>query len=128
MKMRLCTLPYLWIAPLALLAACSTTPETKLAPAPVRFGMTKADLQRQFGSPLRLEKQRDGSESWYYKFGVREVETTPIYEAETSDYEQSVTVGTSFSTTTTIQEAPVRVSRSGKVFGAIPKGRVVLPD
>lgn len=128
MKMRLCTLPYLWIAPWALLAACSTTPETKLAPAPVRFGMTKDDLQRQFGNPLRLEKQRDGSESWYYKFGIREVETAPIYEAETSDYEQSVTVGTSFSTTTTIQEAPVRVSRSGKVFGAIPKGRVVLPD
>lgn len=128
MKNRLHSLVLLWLTPVALMTACSTTPETKLASAPVRFGMTKADLQRQFGSPLRLEKQSDGSESWYYKFGIREVETTPIYEAETSDYEQSVTVGTSFSTTTTIQEAPVRVSRSGRVFGAIPKGRVVLPD
>lgn len=120
----------LWSALLlvAALVGCTVTPATKLAPAPVRFGMTKADLQRNFGSPLRVEKHADGREDWYYQFGIRELQSEPIYEAETTPDESTVTVGQSFTTTTTMEEAAVHLSRSGKVFGVIPKGRVVMKE
>ena len=111
-----------------LLGSCALTSDVKMAPMPVKFGMTKTELESRFGKPLRMEKHRDGREDWFYKFATQEMVSEPVYEAEVNEFEQTVSVGRSFGTTTTIQEEAVHLSPSGRVFGTVPKGRAVLEE
>ena len=88
--------------------------------------MTGAELVSVVGRPPRIDRHPDGSADWFYRFAEEHQEGRPLAEAETSDTEASVSIGYEVSSTTTINEAPVRLSPGGRVVGAIPGGRVVV--
>lgn len=109
----------------ACLAACSTS-SPHLAPTPVRQGMTSAQLVSAFGRPLRVEHNPNGGEDWFYNFGSQQHESHPVSESTATETERSYSVGHATSTTTTMNHAPIHLSASGRVVGAIPTGSVVV--
>jgi len=88
--------------------------------------MTSAQVVSAFGRPLRVEHNPNGGEDWFYNFGSRQHESHPISESTVSQTERSYSVGHTTSTTTTMNQAPIHLSPSGRVVGAIPRGSVVL--
>ena len=110
----------------ACLAACSTSSSPRIATTPVRPGMTSAQLVSAFGRPLRVERNPNGGEDWFYNFGSQQHESLPISESTVSETERSYSVGHTTSTTTTMNQAPIHLSLSGRVVGPIPTGSVVL--
>jgi hypothetical protein len=120
---RFFCLPTLGIA--AFLAAC-TTSGPRLVSTPVREGMTSAQLVAAFGRPLRVERRPDGGEDWFYHFGSQQNASHPVSASTSTETERSYSVGNATSTTTTMSQAPVHLSPSGRVFGAIPSGSVVV--
>jgi hypothetical protein len=56
-------------------------------------------------------------------FPSRRSSSNPSFSNET---ERSYSVGNATSTTTTMNQAPVHLSPSGRVVGAIPSGSVVV--
>jgi outer membrane protein assembly factor BamE (lipoprotein component of BamABCDE complex) len=116
-------LPTLGIA--ACLAAC-TTSGPRLVSTPVREGMTSAQLVAAFGRPLRVKRTPDGGEDWFYHFGSQQHASHPVSASTSTETERSYSVGNATSTTTTMNQAPVHLSPSGRVVGAIPSGSVVV--
>ena len=88
--------------------------------------MTTAEVQTAFGSPRRIQRHADGSEDWYYRFGTQTHESEPFSTTEVNETEKTYSVGQTTSTTTTMNEFPIRFSPGGRVTGQIPKGSVVV--
>ena len=109
----------------ACLASCSTS-GPRLVSTSVHEGMTSAQLVSAFGKPLRVEHHPDGGEDWFYNFGSQQHAAHPVSELKITETERSYSVGDATSTTTTMSQAPVHLSPSGRVVGAIPSGSVVV--
>jgi outer membrane protein assembly factor BamE (lipoprotein component of BamABCDE complex) len=116
---------FLALAVTACLTACYT-PTPRVVATSIRQGMTRAELQSAFGRPLRIERQPDGSEDWFYNFGGQERESHPISESVVTATERSYSVGHATTTTTTMSQNPIHLSPDGRVVGAIPAGSVIV--
>lgn len=114
------------LAMVVLLAGCSTTSEPLVIDTPMRVGMTREELRAKFGPPLRIERDTDGSERWFYNFGTQSSSPTTFTETTQTPYEKTVTYGMSFGKSLSYSEAAVKLSPLGKVE-TIPPGKVVLP-
>ena len=105
----------------ALLASCSTS--TSL-PA----GMTKQEVATQVGKPLRVEKHKDGGESWIYNsVQKKRVVSThhnaalpeeTVYERDLRLDSQGVSGGVEFSTVESYEERPLRFDSAGRLLGS----------
>ncbi len=114
----------LWLALAVGLTACSTS-SPRVITTPIRQGMTGAELVSAFGQPLRIERQPDGSEDWFYNFGSQRRESGPFSESTASETERRYSYGHTTTTTTTMTPRPVHLSPAGRVVGAIPAGHVI---
>jgi outer membrane protein assembly factor BamE (lipoprotein component of BamABCDE complex) len=106
--------------------ACATTSEPLVIDTPMRVGMTREELRAKFGPPLRVERDAEGGESWYYNFGAESKSPTTYTETTQTPYEKTVSYGVSFGKSLSYAEATVKLSPLGKVE-AVPPGKVVLP-
>ena len=88
--------------------------------------MTSAQLVSAFGRPLRVERSPNGGEDWFYNFGSQQHESHSVPESAVTENERSYSVEHTTSTTTTMNRAPVHLSPSGRVVGALPAGSVVV--
>jgi hypothetical protein len=108
---------------LLLLAGCASTPGT--ADIRVQAGMSREDLLRYFGKPLRIEAGASGEEDWYYEFiGWKAAPTGESGNRDAAGERIAyVSVGLSFSQETT--QRPIHLSAVGVVVGPVPKGKIV---
>ena len=88
--------------------------------------MTRNQLLFTFGRPLRVQQRPNGGEEWFYHFGSQQHESHPVSETTVSETERSYSVGQESSVITTMQEAPIHLSQSGRVVAPIPAGRIVV--
>lgn len=108
-----------------LLTACSTMTEPNVISTPMRVGMTKQQLRSNFGPPLSVVTNADGSEDWFYHFGSRGSSSGTHSEITHTPSGQSVTTTSEATTTLTYSEAAVHLSPEGVVTSA-PPGQVVI--
>ena len=108
-----------------LLSACSTVMEPVVSNTPIRKGMTKQELVKNFGAPLGVIKNPDGSEDWLYNFGGRTTSSASSSAASSTVSTQSITTTSEISTILTYEQAPVRINARGFVT-EVPPGKVVL--
>lgn len=107
------------------LTACSTMTEPNVISTPMRVGMTKQQLRNNFGSPLSVVTNADGSEEWFYHFGTRSASSSAHSETSHTENSQTVTTTSEASTTVTYSEAAVHLSPTG-VVTSVPPGQVVI--
>lgn len=107
------------------LASCSA-PSLSAIDTPIRHGMTASQLRANFGHPLRIERQSDGSEVWFHNFGTQRHESRPFSESTVSETERSYSFGQTKPTTTTMISLPIHLSPEGRVVGDIPAGSVIV--
>ena len=107
------------------LTACSTMTEPNVISTPMRVGMTKQQLRNNFGSPLSVVSNADGSEEWSYNFGSRGTSSSTHSETSHTANSQSITTTSEASTTVTYSEATVHLSPEG-VVTSVPSGQVVI--
>jgi outer membrane protein assembly factor BamE (lipoprotein component of BamABCDE complex) len=108
-----------------LLTACSTTTGPNVISTPMRVGMTKQQLRSNFGPPLSMVTNADGSEDWFYHFGNRSASSSAHSETSRTANSQTVTTTSEASTTVTYSEASVHLSPAG-VVTSVPPGQVVI--
>jgi outer membrane protein assembly factor BamE (lipoprotein component of BamABCDE complex) len=116
---------YLASVLLIFLTACSTMTEPNVISTPMRVGMTKQQLRNNFGSPLSVVTNADGSEEWFYHFGSRGSSSGTHSEITHTPSGQSVTTTSEATTTLTYSEAAVHLSPEG-VVTSVPSGQVVI--
>jgi hypothetical protein len=88
--------------------------------------MTRNQLLSTFGRPLRVQQRPNGGEEWFYHFGSQQHESHPFSESSVSETERSYSTGHTTSTTTTMNQASIHLSPSGRVVGPIPTGHIVV--
>lgn len=108
-----------------LLSACSTVMEPVVSNTPIRKGMTKQELVKNFGAPLGVIKNPDGSEDWLYNFGGRTTLSSRRSYGSSFDNTQSITTTSETTTILTYEQAPVRINDRGFVT-EVPPGKVVI--
>lgn len=108
---------------LSVLGGCESTPRT--SDISVRSGMSKEDVRRIFGEPLRIVPVALGNEDWYYCFVAWQ--SRPSQESGIStDYGQVApytSSGLEISKETV--ELPIHISSGGYVIDPLPQGKVV---
>ncbi len=105
------------------LAGCASAPET--SDIRVQTGMSRDDLRRYFGEPLRIEHAASGEEDWYYHFvswkaGPMGPRGSNEEFGEPRSY---ATVGIDLSRPVT--ERAIHLSAAGYVIEPVPNGKVV---
>jgi outer membrane protein assembly factor BamE (lipoprotein component of BamABCDE complex) len=108
------------------LGACSSTSSPRIVAIAVREGMTREQLLSVFGHPLSIQRQPDGAEEWFYNFGFQQHGSRPVSESTVTETGRSYSVAQETSVTTTLSQAPIHLSTSGRVIGPIPAGHVVV--
>lgn len=107
------------------LAGCASFPET--SDIAVRSGMSRDDLRRHFGEPLRIEPAASGGEDWYYHFVSWSNGPAPE-SGTTEDFrggERISTVTVGWQVTRDSDDQPIHVSSEGYVLEPIPNGKVL---
>jgi outer membrane protein assembly factor BamE (lipoprotein component of BamABCDE complex) len=106
-----------------ILAGCATTSET--SDTPVRLGMLRDDLRYHYGEPLRIEKDGEGGEFWYYHFVSWKPYQTQESTSTVGFGERESTVSVGFGVSRESEERPIHVSPDGIVVEPLPAGKVV---
>lgn len=118
--------PFLALLAGLLLTACATTSEPLVIDTPMRVGMTKEEVRTKFGPPVRVERNAEGGENWFYNFGTESKSPTTFTETSDTGFEKTVTYGVSYGKSLSYAEAAVKLSPVGVVV-TVPAGKVVLP-
>lgn len=108
---------------LFVLAGCASAPQT--SEISVRTGMSRDDVRRIFGEPLRIVPVALGNEDWYYRFVAWQ--SRPTQESGISTEFGQVTPYSSSGLEVSKEtvELPIHISSGGYVIEPLPKGKVV---
>lgn len=108
---------------LFLFAGCATAPDT--SDIAVRVGMSRNEVKRVYGEPLRIESNGHGGEDWYYRFyswAKGPIASSENYDVG-GDRTSSSSVGWQIPGGT--EEEPIHLSPEGYVVEPLPSGKVV---
>lgn len=108
---------------LFILAGCASAPRT--SDISVRSGMSREDVRRIFGEPLRIVPVALGNEDWYYRFVAWQ--SRPSQESGITTEFGQVTPYTSSGLEISKEtvELPIHISSGGYVVDPLPQGKVV---
>lgn len=115
---------------LAGLLSCQGTGRSGL-----HLGMSKEEVTAKFGPPIRIEKDSNGGQEWYYRTSLMEAtverESTPgpdfSDEWRLADGETIQTSSVTKTLKKKYRELPVSISPDGKVDG-MPNGKLERTD
>ena len=105
-----------------LFAGCASAPET--AAVNLHLGMSRDELKRYYGAPLRIEPAPAGGENWFYRF----VASKGHLADETGTIEQfgerTTYASVALEPGQASGERPVHVSPDGFVIPPLPDGKI----
>lgn len=102
---------------------CESTPRT--SDISVRPGMSRDDVRRIFGEPLRIEPVALGNEDWYYRFVAWQSRPTQESGISTEFGQVAPYSSSGLEISKDTVELPIHISSGGYVVEPLPKGKVV---
>jgi hypothetical protein len=112
-----------------LLGGCATAPPPP--PAAIAgllvLGMSRSDLLKLFGPPIRRERLPEGREDWIYHIGSQTQDSKTTTDSKNIPFGHTYSYSHTSTTTTTMSEQPIHLSSAGLVVAPVPTGQVILP-
>ena len=105
---------------IALAGCASAPPSSGIA---VQRGMSRDDIRRYFGEPVRVEQTATGGEDWYYRF--RTWASTPTSDPSQVSIGQNATVSGNLAISRETEERPIHIAPDGYVVEPVPEGKIL---